>query len=120
MLVVDDEPGTVEVLSMVLADAGYRASGASNGRDALTGLASEPADLVLLDLVMPTMDGAEMLRDMRGEPRWSRLPVILMSGIPDSIARKRCPGADAFLRKPFALDELLATVGRVARTLKRR
>jgi CheY-like chemotaxis protein len=115
VLVVDDEPGTVEVLLMVLADAGYRATGTGHGRDALASMAAEPVDVVLLDLIMPVMDGSATLRALRGDPRWAKLPVILMSGIPEPMARRRCPGADAFLRKPFALDELVTAVAQVVR-----
>lgn len=110
MLVVDDEPGTVEVLCMVLSDAGFRASGAANGEEALSEMNAEVPDFVLLDLVMPVMDGGETLRVLRADPRWKGVSVIMMSGIPESMVRRRASGYDDFLRKPFSLEALVATI----------
>jgi CheY-like chemotaxis protein len=117
ILVVDDEPGTVEVLLAVLADAGLSAVGASNGRDALAKLAGTSVDLVLLDFVMPTLDGAATLQALRNDPRLADVRVVMMSGIPESMVARKCRGYAAFLRKPFSLDELLSTI---QRTLGRR
>jgi CheY-like chemotaxis protein len=113
ILVVDDEQGIVEVLVAVLGDAGHRALGATNGKDALAKLEASMPELVLLDLEMPVMDGAHTLKALRSDARYAGLPVIMMSGIPESMVKRRCPGADAVLRKPFALDELLATIERL-------
>jgi CheY-like chemotaxis protein len=110
ILVVDDEIGTIEVLLAVLKDAGFDAIGALNGRDALAKLADTPVDLVLLDFVMPILDGAETLRLMRSDPRHAQLSVVLMSGIPESMVQRKCRRYSAFLRKPFSLDELISTV----------
>lgn len=114
ILVVDDEPGTVEVLSMVLTDAGYRATGASDGAEALASMAVDPPDVVLLDLVMPSMDGSRVHHAMTRDVRLARVPVVLMSGVDEGHARRRCPGAAHVLRKPFSLDVLLAVVRRAA------
>jgi len=113
ILVVDDEQGIVEVLVAVLGDAGHPALGAGNGKDALAKLEASMPELVLLDLEMPVMDGAHTLKALRSDARYARLPVIMMSGIPESMVKRRCPGSDAVLRKPFALDELLATIARL-------
>lgn len=114
ILVVDDEAGTIDVLIAVLADAGYVATGASNGQEALARLRGALPDLVLLDLEMPVLDGAETLRALLAEPRLASLNVVLMSGIPESMVKRRCRGYRAFLRKPFSLDELLEAVGELA------
>ena len=114
ILVVDDEPGIVDVLVAVLGDAGHRALGAANGRDALQKLEVSLPELVLLDLEMPVMDGVQTLQSLRGDPRYAALPVIIMSGIPESMVKRRCRGFDAVLRKPFALDELLGTIERLS------
>ena len=114
ILVVDDEAGTIDVLIAVLADAGYVATGASNGQEALARLRGALPDLVLLDLEMPVLDGAETLRALLAEPRLASLNVVLMSGIPESMVKRRCRGHRAFLRKPFSLDELLETVAELA------
>jgi len=114
ILVVDDEGGTVDVLIAVLEDAGYVATGASNGQEALAQLRGALPDLVLLDLEMPVLDGAETLRAIAANPRLTALSVVLMSGIPESMVKRRCRGYRAFLRKPFSLDELLEAVGELA------
>jgi CheY-like chemotaxis protein len=115
ILVVDDEGGTIDVLIAVLADAGYVATGASNGQEALAQLRGTLPDLVLLDLEMPVLDGAGTLRAIAADPRLAALNVVLMSGIPESMVKRRCRGHRAFLRKPFSLDELLETVAELAR-----
>lgn len=113
ILVVDDEQGIVDVLVAVLGDAGHRALGAAHGKDALQKLEVSLPELVLLDLEMPVMDGAQTLQALRGDARYTTLPVIVMSGIPESMVKRRCRGFDAVLRKPFALDELLGTIERI-------
>jgi DNA-binding response OmpR family regulator len=110
ILVVDDEVGTVEVLLAVLKDAGFDALGVLNGRDALAKLADTQIDLVVLDFVMPTLDGSQTLRAMRNDPRHAEISVVLMSGIPESMVKRKCRNYSGFLRKPFSLDELLATI----------
>lgn len=110
ILVVDDEPGIVDVLSAVLKDAGHQTSGAGNGQEALSRLKASVPDLVLLDVEMSVLDGGATLSAMKADPRLSSVPVIVMSGIAESMVKRRCRGYDAFLRKPFSLDELLDTV----------
>lgn len=113
ILIVDDESGIVDVLGAVLTDAGYHVDGAGNGREALAKIAESHPDLVLLDLEMPVLDGPETLRALRADEARSRLPVLMMSGLTESIVKRRCRGYQAFLRKPFTLDELLATVAKL-------
>jgi CheY-like chemotaxis protein len=120
ILVVDDEPGIVDVLVAVLGDAGHRALGAANGKDALQKLEVSLPELVLLDLEMPVMDGAQTLQSLRKDARYTDLPVIIMSGIPESMVKRRCRGFDAVLRKPFALDELLGTIERLSPAPRKR
>ena len=121
VLVVDDEPGIVRVLGAVLEDAGYAVNSANNGRVALELLESAPHHVVLLDYVMPQLDGCETLRAIRESPKFSAVPVIMMSGVAESIVRRRCRGAyEAFLRKPFGLDELLGAVRAAGRSTPKR
>jgi CheY-like chemotaxis protein len=112
ILVVDDEPGIVDVLTAVLEDAGYRVTGAGNGQKALAQLAEAVPDLMLLDFEMPLLDGASTLRRLQGAAARA-IPVVMMSGVPESMVQRRCRGYRAFLRKPFSLDELLETVRQV-------
>ena len=107
ILVVDDEPGIVDVLIAVLEDAGHRASGAANGQEALSKLKASLPDLVVLDVEMPVLDGGATLSAMKADPRLASVPVLMMSGISESMVKRRCRGYDAFLRKPFSLDDLL-------------
>lgn len=116
ILVVDDEAGIVDVLSAVLTDAGYRVEGAAHGQDALGKIAESRPDLLVLDLEMPVLDGAETLRALRSDEARHRLPVLLMSGLTESIVKRRCRGYQAFLRKPFTLEELLNTVARLIKS----
>jgi CheY-like chemotaxis protein len=113
ILVVDDEPAIREAVAEVLEDAGYRCVCARNGEEGLACLEETDPDLVLLDVMMPVLDGREMLRRLRATPRFKETPVILMSAglLPGG---EMPPGHTAFLKKPFSLDALLALVGRVA------
>ena len=115
ILVVDDEPGTVEVLIAVLEDAGFKSSGAGHGKEALSKLHPGSHDLVLLDVMMPMLDGPATLRAIKQDARLASVPVVMMSGIPESMVKRRCRGYAGFLRKPFSLDELLATLSRLLR-----
>jgi CheY-like chemotaxis protein len=116
ILVVDDEAGIVDVLSAVLTDAGYRVEGAANGQDALAKIAECRPDLVVLDLEMPVLDGPDTLRALRADEALRPPPVLMMSGLTESIVKRRCRGYQAFLRKPFTLEELLGTVGRLIKS----
>lgn len=113
ILVVDDEAVTVDVLTAVLADAGLRVIGAANGREALAKLERAEPDLVLLDYMMPVLDGSETLKAIRQLDGSSKVPIVMMSGIPESMVKRKSRGYDAFLRKPFSLDELMSAVNRL-------
>ena len=78
MLVEDDRP-VREMMARTLAKSGWKVSQAGNGREALELLAREQPDLILLDLMMPVMDGFEFLRRMRAYPEWQGIPVIVLS-----------------------------------------
>jgi DNA-binding response OmpR family regulator len=111
VLIVDDEVGLNDVLAAALTDAGFRTMSAANGEDAFIQLADATPDLMLLDYMMPRLDGAAVLKRARADERWARLPIILMSAVdPRSID---CDAYSAFLRKPFTLRRLLDTIGRV-------
>lgn len=115
ILIVDDEPGTVRVLGAVLEDAGYRVDTASDGRAALEALQARAHDIVLLDFLMPHLDGCETLRAIKKDRTLSAVRVVMMSGVAESIIRRRSRVAfDGFLRKPFGLDELLAIVNELS------
>jgi CheY-like chemotaxis protein len=108
LLVVDDELSIVEALQDILSLEGYEVMTAYNGAEGLRRLEEQRPDLVLLDLMMPVMDGREMLRRVREDPRLKELPVVIMSAgsIPDTERR----AASATLAKPFDLEHLLRTI----------
>jgi CheY-like chemotaxis protein len=113
ILIVDDEFGIVEALASLLEDEGYRVVTAANGEDGLARLRKEQPNLVLIDLMMPIIDGQEMLRIMRSTPTHASIPVIVMSAAPKSTAVLKSEKAreiSAFLRKPFDLQTLLDTI----------
>jgi CheY-like chemotaxis protein len=117
ILVVDDDPGVREVLEMVLSDEGYRVASAGDGREALAYLAHEEApDLVLLDIMMPVMDGYEFRAAQRDDPLFSAIPIVVLSA-GESSARVTAMDAAAVLKKPFDIDALLAVVEKVCRAL---
>jgi DNA-binding response OmpR family regulator len=106
VLVIDDEFGIVESLGEILSDEGFAVVMARNGKDGLRKLAERRPDVVLLDHMMPVMDGPKMLAAMQGTG-YGSIPVLMMSATPRSQLPADCVPA-GFLRKPFEIDELLA------------
>jgi len=113
ILVVDDELGAIEIVATALEDEGYRVLTAANGRHGLEKLGEGSVDLVVVDLMMPLLDGAAMGRAMLQDPALNKIPIILMSAVGESMVRERFDGYAAFLRKPFRVSALLDTVRRV-------
>ena len=109
VLVVDDEFDILEALKGILELEGYRVLAAQNGAQALRAMQEASPDLVLADLMMPVMDGLELLKAARADPRLAKVPVVLMSALRPKVAQSEY-GWRAFLQKPFDLDALLALV----------
>jgi adenylate cyclase len=116
ILIVDDLPQNVRLLDAVLSPKGFRVATASSGEEALDVLGEEHPDLVLLDILMPGMDGYEVCRRIREDPATAFLPVIMItaSGGEEKI-RAIEAGADDFVSKPFDQAELLARVRSLVR-----
>jgi CheY-like chemotaxis protein len=108
LLIVDDEVAIVEALQDVLVSEGYDVRTAYNGAEGLKRMTEVRPDLVLLDMMMPVMDGRELLHRMRQERALKRIPVIVMSAGRISEEERRI--SSRFLAKPFELDVLLATI----------
>jgi DNA-binding response OmpR family regulator len=112
ILVVDDEPTIVELIEESLHIEGYETSRAYSGEEALDALAKDPPDLVLLDLMLPGMDGYEVCRQMQKDVRLSQIPVIMLtakSAVADKVSGYQ-KGADDYITKPFDTEELLVRV----------
>ncbi|HEU5017512.1 MAG TPA: response regulator [Pseudolabrys sp.] len=113
VLIVDDEFGVADVLVAALEDEGYRVFTAANGRQGLERLAENKPDLVVLDFMMPLLDGPGMARAMRAERAYEAIPIIMMSAVGEAAVRERFDGYAAFLRKPFSIPVFLKTVAGV-------
>jgi adenylate cyclase len=111
ILVVDDLPANVRLLEAVLGPRGFTVVPAGSGREALDAVAGGAIDLVLLDVLMPEMDGFAVCRALRADPATRYLPVVMItaSGEPEKLAAIEA-GADDFVTKPFEQAELLARV----------
>ena len=107
ILVIDDEPQILRALSVNLRARGYEVDLAATGEEGLDLAATNPPDLVLVDLALPGIDGIEVIRGLRG---WTTVPIITLSvreGEKDKVAALDA-GADDYVTKPFGMDELLA------------
>jgi CheY-like chemotaxis protein len=113
--VVDDDPELLSVLSSLLTAEQYNVRTARNGLEALDQIRGQVPDIILMDLVMPEMDGAAALNEIR--KIWGRIPVIVYTGHADSILMKQALAFSPFtlLAKPCSPDELLETIHKVQR-----
>jgi len=117
ILIVDDEPAGREVLHALLVDQGYHLALASNGAEALAAAVELTPDLVILDVMMPAMDGYEVCQRLRAHPTLSQVPVIMVTALDDRGSRLRGieAGADDFVSKPFDRLELRTRVKTIMR-----
>lgn len=113
VLVVDDDPINRLLLKRGLEQEGLTVEVAPDGRDALERLAGSPFDIVVLDILMPQIDGFEVLARMKADPGLRRIPVVVISGLDEMDSVVRCIelGADDFLAKPFNPVLLRARIG---------
>jgi len=114
ILIVDDELSILKFLRSNLEDRGYTAISATNGEEALHIIERELPDLIILDVMMPKMDGFEVCRQLR---EWSQIPIIMLSARGDEKDKVKCLdlGADDYIVKPFGANELMARVSAVLR-----
>jgi CheY-like chemotaxis protein len=112
IMIVDDEPSNRELAVVICRALGHEVVEATHGQEALAAMETECVDLVLLDGLMPVMDGLELTRALRAEPRWSHLPILGMTARAgqDDLRRMREAGVDDVLTKPFRSRQLMEAV----------
>ena len=112
ILIVDDTPENLRLLSKMLTKEGYNIRKALNGQMALTAVQSVVPDLILLDIMMPSMDGYQVCKHLKADPRTAEIPVIFLSALSDAFDKVKAfgvGGAD-YITKPFQLEEVLTRV----------
>lgn len=117
LLIVDDEPQVRKLLETLLQHEGYQTLSASNGEEALQLVAQQPPDLILLDIMMPGMDGYEVASQLKGNPATANIPIIMLSALSESSARLSGleTGAEEFISKPVERVELWLRVRNLLR-----
>ena len=109
VLLVEDEPGTLTTVALLLEMSGYRVSQASNGERALQQLARERPDIVLTDFMMPHVNGLELIQAMRAQPALAAIPVILTSAaLPADIEPSKV--AQGFITKPYRIEAVIELI----------
>jgi CheY-like chemotaxis protein len=104
VLIVDDEPDVIFLLRVNFEAAGFLVVEASHGAEALAHLKQSPADLVVTDLMMPIMDGRQLITRLRADPATAHIPIMVLSANPDG-----APPVDATVRKPCPMAEIIRT-----------
>ena len=116
ILLVEDEPNIVISLTFLLERAGFEVDSESQGDVALNAALENPPDVMVLDVMLPGMDGFEILRRLRGDPRSESLPVLMLTakGQREDRENAMACGADLFISKPFANADVIAAVNKLA------
>ena len=115
ILVADDEPNIVLSLEFLLKQAGFRVRTVSDGEAALAAIAQEPPDLVLLDVMIPGRDGYAVCQEIRSNPAWRGMRIIMLTAKGGDIQREKglSLGADEYVTKPFSTRELVERIRRM-------
>jgi two-component system response regulator VicR len=116
VLCIDDEPGVIELISLILKAQNVQVEGANSGREGLESIRKNPPDAVLLDIMMPEMDGWEVYRLIKEDETLKKVPVIIVtarnSSFEEIIARERA-GVDDYITKPFVPNDLRKSLSKV-------
>lgn len=115
VLIAEDEKNIVESLSFILKREGYQVSAIFDGGEVIDSVTANPPDIVILDVMLPQINGFEILKQLRGTPQISGLPVIVITakGQAQDRATAANLGADVFLSKPFSNKDIVAEVKRL-------
>ena len=122
ILIVDDDPDILDALTMILEAKGYQVVTARDGIEALANLKAEKPDLMILDLMMPKMDGWAVCKELQ-DPRWSKyrnIPILILTSVREEASRRRYEletglelAVDDYVEKPVSPDTLLQRVGKL-------
>jgi two-component system response regulator VicR len=112
---IEDEPGVIELIQLILEQRGLQVVGAETGAEGLSAIRELRPALVLLDLMLPEMDGWEVYKQMKADAALKSIPVVIVTaktaGIDEALA-KHVAKVDAYIKKPFSLEELVQSVDR--------
>jgi CheY-like chemotaxis protein len=114
VLVVDDDPAIRGLLADALREEGYAVDLAAHGREALEAMRARRPSTVVLDLMMPTMDGFSFMEACHNEQLCDNVPIVVISAVHEALQRVREAPVHACIAKPFDLDELIRTVAQLA------
>ena len=118
ILIIEDDQAICTNIELILKMEGYRVFSANNGRGGLSMIQEKRPDLILCDIMMPEMDGRELLEELRNDPDCTDIPLIFVTAMGErsEVRQGMAAGADDYLTKPFSADELVAAVtGRLYR-----
>jgi len=117
IIVADDDPDILEAITTVLESCPYQVAAASDGQQCLDMIRKRTPDLLILDLLMPRMDGFAVIRELRSEPSYADLPILVLTTVVEDASRRRYEletghdmSVEAYLQKPVPPDELLSKV----------
>ena len=117
ILVVDDDAELVELVSFNLKQAGYSVTAAANGMDAIKKARSSPPDLIVLDVMMPELDGFAVCEILRRDPSTASIPIMMLTALSSELGRMAGLGSGAsdFITKPFSPRQLIARIEELLR-----
>lgn len=112
ILIVEDEESLLKLESILLTTKGYLVQGATTGLAALEAVAAEAPDLILLDIMLPELDGFEVCEQLKKDPDTRHIPIIFLTAkkTPEDIARGEAVGADEYITKPFKSALVMDTI----------
>jgi len=112
VLIVDDAPNIVLSLEFLMKKEGYEVHSAGNGEEAIKSIAEKIPDLVLLDVMMPRKDGYEVCQELRANPEWQDIKIVMLTAKGRDVEREKglALGADDYVIKPFSTQELVRKV----------
>jgi DNA-binding response OmpR family regulator len=116
ILCIEDHPEMIDLMRLILERRGYEVQGAVGGKEGLEALRRDPPDLVLLDLMMPDVDGWEIFRQLKASDELKKIPVVVVTAKAQGIDRVlglQIAGVDDYITKPFGPKQLVASVERL-------